>query len=132
MSYNFEGKIALVTGGTSGIGKEIAKQLLINGTKVIINYGHNEENFEKTKQELKKYEEKIQFVKANISQEDEVKKMFENIDQLDYLVNNAGMNIDGLIETMNIEDFRKIVDVNLVGKVITTKYAIPQNMRYHS
>ena len=125
MSYNFEGKIALVTGGTSGIGKEIAKQLLINGAKVIINYGHNEENFEKTKQELKKYEEKIQFVKANISQEDEVKKMFENIDQLDYLVNNAGMNIDGLIETMNIEDFRKIIDVNLVGKVITTKYAIP-------
>lgn len=125
MSYNFEGKIALVTGGTSGIGKEIAKQLLINGAKVIINYGHNEENFEKTKQELKKYEEKIQFVKANISQEDEVKKMFENIDKLDYLVNNAGMNIDGLIETMNIEDFRKIVDVNLVGKVITTKYAIP-------
>lgn len=125
MSYNFEGKVALVTGATSGIGKEIAKQLLISGAKVIINYGHNEENFEKTKQELRKYEEKVQFVKANIAQEDEVKKMFENIDQLDYLVNNAGTNIDGAIETMNIEDFRKIIDVNLVGKVITTKYAIP-------
>ena len=55
MNCDFKNKVALVTGGTSGIGKEIAKQLLINGAKVIINYGHNEENFEKTKQELKKY-----------------------------------------------------------------------------
>lgn len=124
MSYNFEGKVALVTGATSGIGKEIAKQLLISGAKVIINYGHNEENFEKTKQELRKYEEKVQFFKADISQENEIKKMFETIDQLDYLVNNAGTNKDASIEEMNIEDFRKIIDVNLVGKVITTKYAI--------
>ena len=120
-----EGKVALVTGGTSGIGKEIAKQLLISGTKVIINYGKNEENFNKTKQELKEYKEKIQFVKADISKEDEVKEMFLKIDRLDYLVNNAGTNIDGSIEEMNLEAFRRVLDVNLVGKVITTKYAIP-------
>ncbi len=120
-----EGKVALVTGGTSGIGKEIAKQLLISGTRVIINYGKNEENFNKTKQELKEYKEKIQFVKADISKEDEVKEMFLKIDRLDYLVNNAGTNIDGSIEEMNLEAFRRVLDVNLVGKVITTKYAIP-------
>ena len=49
----FDNRVALVTGGTSGIGKEIAKQLLINGGKVIINYGHNEENMKKLKKNLK-------------------------------------------------------------------------------
>ena len=125
MSNNFENKIALITGGTSGIGKEIAKQLLINGAKVIINYGHNEENYKNTKKELEQYRDKVLFIKADISNQDEVIKMFEKIEKLDYLVNNAGTNIDNFIESFNIEDFRKVLDVNLVGKVMCTKYAIP-------
>lgn len=122
---NFENKVALVTGGTSGIGKEIAKQLLLNGAKVIINYAHNEENYEKTKKEFEEYKEKVLFIKADVSNEDEIMKMFENIDSLDYLINNAGTNIDSHIETFNIDDFKKVLDVNLIGKVICTKYAIP-------
>ncbi len=122
---NFENKVALVTGGTSGIGKEIAKQLLINGAKVIINYAHNEGNYEKTKKEFEKYKDKVIYIKADVSNEDEVVKMFEQIEKLDYLINNAGTNIDSYIETFKIEDFRKVLDVNLVGKVICTKHAIP-------
>lgn len=125
MKENFENKVALVTGGTSGIGKEIAKQLVINGAKVIINYGHSQENFENTKQELKQYGEKVVFAKADISNENEVKEMFQKIEKLDYLINNAGTNLDSYIEQMRIEDFKKVLDVNLVGKVICTKYAIP-------
>lgn len=125
MDYDFENKIALVTGATSGIGKEIAKQLLINGAKVIINYAHNEENFEKTKKEFEKYKKRVLFIKADISNEEEVIKMFNQIEKLDFLINNAGTNIDGIIETLDIKDFRKVLDVNLVGKVICTKYAIP-------
>ena len=94
MDYNFLNKTALVTGGTSGIGKEIAKQLLINGAKVIINYGHNEENYEKTKKEFEEYKDKVIFIKADISNEDEVIEMFNKIERLDYLINNAGTNID--------------------------------------
>ena len=120
----FDNKIALVTGGTSGIGKEIAKQLLLNGAKVIINYGHNQENYENTKKELEEYKDKIIFIKADVSNEDEVIKMFNQIDKLDYLINNAGTNIDSYIETFNIDDFRRILDVNLVGKVICTKHAV--------
>lgn len=125
MSYNFENKIALVTGGTSGIGKEIAKQLLIHGAKVIINYGHNQANYENTKKELEQYKDKVLFIKADISKEDEVIKMFEQIERLDYLINNAGTNIDNYIESFDMEDFRKVLDVNLIGKVMCTKYAIP-------
>ena len=124
MNYNFKDKVALVTGGTSGIGKEIAKQLLINEAKVIINYAHNEENYQNTKKEFQRFKDKVLFIKADVSNEDEVKTMFEQIEKLDYLVNNAGTNIDSDIEEFNIEDFRKVLDVNLVGKVICTKHAI--------
>ena len=122
---DFENKVALVTGGTSGIGKEIVKQLLLNGAEVIINYGHNEENYEKTKKEFEKYKEKVTFIKADVSNEYEVTKMFNQIEKLDYLINNAGTNIDSYIETFDIQDFREILNVNLVGKVICTKHAIP-------
>lgn len=125
MNYNLENRVALVTGGTSGIGKEIAKQLLTNGAKVIINYAHNEEKCKQTKKDFAEYKDKVLFIKADVSNEEEVIKMFEQIDKLDYLINNAGTNIDAYIETFNIKDFRKVLDVNLVGKVICTKYSIP-------
>lgn len=125
MEYNFKNKVALVTGGTSGIGKEIAKQLLISGAKVIINYGHNEENFKKTKNKFEIYKENVVFIKADVSKEDEVINMFKQISKLDYLINNAGTNIDSFIETLKVEDFKKVIDVNLIGKVICTKHAIP-------
>lgn len=125
MNYNFKDKVALVTGGTSGIGKEIAKQLLINGAKVIINYAHNEENYKETKNEFEEFKDNVLFIKTDVSNETEVIRMFEQIEKLDYLVNNAGTNIDSYIEDFNIENFRKVLDVNLVGKVICTKHAIP-------
>lgn len=122
---NFENKVALVTGGTSGIGKEIARQLLTRGAKVIINYAHNEENKEITQSEFEEFKDKVIFIKADISNEEEIINMFKQLDKLDYLINNAGTNIDSYIEEFNIEDFRKVLDVNLVGKVICTKHAIP-------
>lgn len=122
---NFENKVALVTGGTSGIGKEIAKQLLRNRAKVIINYSNNEDNYKKTKNEFQEYKDNVLFIKADVSNEDEVMRMFEQIEKLDYLINNAGTNIDSYIEEFNIEDFRRVLDVNLVGKVICTKHAVP-------
>lgn len=79
----------------------------------------------KLKKELEEYKDKAMFIKADVSNEDEVIKMFNKIEKLDYLINNAGTNIDSYIETFEIQDFRKILDVNLVGKVICTKHAIP-------
>ena len=120
-------KVALVTGGTSGIGKEIVKELLDKNCIVITCYHNNEELANKTKEELNN--EDLLVIKCDVSNEDEVIKMFNMIKakygHIDYLVNNAGTFIDNFIKDFNIDDFRKVLDVNLIGKVMCTKYAYP-------
>ena len=123
----YENKIALVTGGTSGIGKEIVKELLDKGCNVITCYHSNEEAAKETEKELNN--EKLLIVKCDVSNENEVIKMFDLIKEkygkLDYLVNCAGTFIDNYIKDFKIGDFKKIIDINLIGKVMCTKYAYP-------
>ena len=125
---NFNDEVILITGATSGIGQGIAKKLLELGAKVIVNYSHNEENANKTKEMFKKYNDKVLFIKADVSKEDDVKEMFEIIKekfgQLDGLVNNAAYDKINSIESLTSEEFRKELDVNLVGRWMCIKYAI--------
>ena len=120
-------KVALVTGGTSGIGKEIVKELLDKGCKVITCYHSNEEAAIKTKEEFNN--DNLYIVKCDISNEEDVINMFNDVKEkygkIDYLVNNAGTFIDNFIKDFVIDDFRKVLDINLVGKVMCTKYAYP-------
>lgn len=123
-----ENKIALVTGGTSGIGKEIVKQLLQLNTIVIVN-NRNEDQMHKTKEEFKAYKDKLLFIKADVSDESQVANMFNEINskygRLDYLVNNAGTNVDETIEKCNLENYMMVVNTNFIGKMLCIKYAIP-------
>ena len=122
-----DNKIALVTGGTSGIGKEIVKELLDKNCVVITCYHNNEDAANKTKDEFNN--DKLLINKCDVSSEDEVIKMFNMIKDkygyIDYLVNNAGTFIDNYIKDFNIEEFKKVIDINLIGKVMCTKYAYP-------
>ena len=96
---------------------------------MFVNYGHSEEMMYEAKKEFKKISNHFKCMKADVSNEKEVYEMFTKINEkfgkLDYLVNNAGTNIDNFIEDLDIDGFRKILNVNLVGKVIITKFAIP-------
>ena len=118
-------KVALVTGGTSGIGKEIVKELLEKECKVITCYHSNEEVAEETKEELNN--DNLLIIKCDVSNEEDVISMFNflisKFGNLDYLVNNAGTFIDNYIKDFKIDDFKKVLDINLIGKVICTKYA---------
>ena len=120
-------KIALVTGGTSGIGKEIVKELLDKGCTVITCYHSNESVAKKTEKEFNS--EKLLIIKCDVSNENDVIKMFDIIKEkygkLDYLVNNAGTFIDNFIKDYDINDFKKVLDINLLGKVMCTKYTYP-------
>lgn len=118
-------KVALVTGGTSGIGKEIVKKLIQKGSKVVTCYSSNEENAKLLESEINS--ENLFILKCDVSNEQEVIKMMNQIQEkfgnLDYLVNNAGTFIDNLIKDFNIDEFKKVLDINLIGKVICTKHS---------
>lgn len=118
-------KVALVTGGTSGIGKEIVKELLDKGCKVATCYSQNDDNANNLKNEINN--DKLLIIKCDVSNETSVIRMINEIKEkfgnLDYLVNNAGTFIDNFIKDFDIKDFRKVLDINLIGKVICTKEA---------
>ena len=119
----------LVTGGTSGIGKEIALELLEEGNEVIITYAHNDEQAQNTQKEFKEKGYSVEVFKADISEEEQVKALFdfakEKFGKLNGLVNNAGTNIDEFVETCSLENYMRVVNTNFIGKMLCSKYAIP-------
>jgi len=125
---NFEGKVALVTGSSRGIGKATIIDFARKNCNVVINYN----NSEKEALELKEYIEKnynvtALVIKADVSNEEEVKNMFDKIlsefGHIDIVVNNAGIAIDTLFEDKTVENFRRTLDVNLIGTFLVSKYA---------
>lgn len=129
MNIDFNNKVILVTGATSGIGRQIAKQLLENNATVIINYGHNEEMVNETMEELSNYKENILLIKTDLSKEKEVDEMFNKISnayrKLDGLVNCAAYDKVLSIEDLTIEEYRHELDVNVVARWQCIKNAIP-------
>ena len=116
---NFKDKVFLITGSTSGIGQGIAKALLEEGAKVVINYAHNEKNAEETNLLLEKYNDITLFVKAYISEEKSVIDMYKKIEdkfkKLDGLVNNAVYDKIFSIEELTVEEYKMLVRDSLVS-----------------
>lgn len=129
MQIDFKDKIILVTGSTSGIGRQIAKQLLETNATVIITYGHNEKLAIETMEELSNYKDNILLIKCDLSKEKEVDEMFNQIsnkyDKLDGLVNCAAYDKILSIENLTIEEYRHELDVNVVARWQCIKNAIP-------
>jgi len=125
---NLENLNALVTGASRGIGASIVEVLASFGCDVIINYNNSEKEAYQLEEYIKnKYNVKVLTIKADVSNETEVKNMIEQIirefGKLDILVNNAGIAIDTLFVDKTKENFQKILDVNLIGTFLVSKYA---------
>ena len=118
-------KNAIVTGGTRGIGREIARTLAQNGANIAINYRKYNEEVESLIEELKSFGVKVVACKCDVSNEEEVinfrKEVKDKFESIDILVNNAGITKDGLIIRMSEKDFDDVIDVNLKGTFNTTK-----------
>lgn len=120
-------KVALITGASRGIGAETARVFAQNNYNVVINYNSSEKEANDLKNELESsYNIKTLTIKCDISNEEEVKNMVEKtvstFGTIDVLVNNAGIAIDTLFEDKTVENFRRTLDVNLIGTFLVSKY----------
>ena len=127
-----ENKVAVITGGTRGIGKAIAKIFAQNGYNLVINYVSENTDIESLEKEIKNNNE-ILFVRANVSKFDEaenlIKNAIEKFGKIDVLVNNAGITRDNLILRMKEEDFDSVIATNLKGTFNVTKNAVSYMMK---
>ncbi len=124
---SLEGKRALVTGGSRGIGKAIALELAQAGAEVIVGYRSGAEEAEAVAEEAGG-----RAIQADVSAADEAARLVEEAGELDILVNNAGLTRDGLIARMPDEDWRTVVDTNLGGVFYTCRAAARGMMRRRS
>ncbi len=126
-------KVALITGGTRGIGRQIAVTLAKEGYDIAVNYITLNDEVENTKKEVEKAGVKCITVCGDVSKFDDsenmVKEVVNEFGRIDVLVNNAGITKDMLIMRMKREDFESVIDVNLVGTFNVTKNVVPYMMK---
>lgn len=122
-----QGKVAVITGGSKGIGKAIAIKLAKLGANIVINYRNSMDAVEDTLKELEGIGVKAIAVKGDISNfndaERVIKSAVDNFHSIDILVNNAGITADSLILRMKEEDFDKVIEVNLKGAFNCIRHA---------
>lgn len=119
--------VALVTGSNRGIGRSCIIEFAKSGIDVVINYCHHEDEALELEEYIKSnYDVRVMVVKCDVSKEDEVEEMVntivDNFGHIDILVNNASVCRDSLLLDKSIRDFRRILDVNLIGTYLCSKY----------
>jgi 3-oxoacyl-[acyl-carrier protein] reductase len=126
--FDFSEQIAIVTGGTRGIGRAISEAFLKSGAKVIVTYNSNNEQAEQFIKENETFRSRIDLQKFDVSNYDQVELFYGYIDKqydsIDILVNNAGIRSDSILGTMSKENWHVVIDVNLTGTFYMSKFAV--------
>lgn len=131
-----EEQVAIVTGGSRGIGKAVCERFAKEGIHLVLNYTSNEEAANKAKEEFENEGVKVLLVKGDISKEDTVERLFAEAltitGRIDILVNNAGITRDNLLIRMKEEEFDQVISTNLRGTFLCMKAAakIMMKQRY--
>ncbi len=129
---DFKNKVVIVTGGSSGIGKEVAREFLQQGASITIS-ARNEEQLHQTAEELRKQGGDVLAVQGDVSIEKDCERLInETLDRygrIDVLVNNAGISMRALFADVNLNVIRQVMDINFWGTVYCTKYALPSLLK---
>ena len=126
------GKVVIITGGSSGIGKALAAEFGMRGSRVMIT-GRNGYNLEKAVNELSAKGVDVIGFRGDVGIEDDNRRMaeeaIERFGTIDILVNNAGISMRALFEEADMDVVRKVMDTNFFGTVYATKYCMPEIIR---
>ena len=124
-----EGKVAIVTGGTRGIGRAIALDLAANGADVALNYRKSQDLAAELAGTIRRMGRRALVVQADVAGFDDaqamVKQVLDEFGRLDILINNAGMNWDGVVWKMTEEQWDRVIEVDLKGTFNYTRAATP-------
>ena len=124
----FQGKVAIVTGASSGIGKALAYELARQGAKLVV-AARNSEKLTGIAQDLENKGTEVLVVRTDVTQEADCKalieKAYQRFGRIDILINNAGISMRAILEDLDCSVLRQVMDVNFWGTVYCTKYALP-------
>lgn len=130
---SLKGQAALVTGSDSGIGKGVALELAKAGAKLVINYAHNHDAANEVVNEIKSLGGEAYPCCADVSNEDEVKSMFQDMFRqygtIDILVNNSGLQKDSKFVDMTLDQWNTVIGVNLTGQFLCAREAAKEFIR---
>lgn len=133
MKKKLEGQVAIVTGGSSGIGAGVAKALAEAGAVVVVNYSSGQDRAEEVLKEIKQAGGDGFTIKADVSKEADVVAMFQETIKrygtVDILVANSGLQKDSKFHEMTLDEWNRVIGINLTGQFLCCREAIKEFMR---
>ena len=133
---SLDGAVVVVTGASRGLGRAIAEELGSGGAKVVINYSSSKEPAEEAAESISSNGGEAIVVQADVSDPEQAQKLIdetvEKFGRVDVLVNNAGINIDKTLKKLSVEDWDKVIQVDLNSAFYTVHAALPHMMEQGS
>ncbi len=128
MSKKLEGKVAIVTGGSKGIGAAIAEELAEEGASVVVNYSTSKDKAEDVVQSIKRKGGRSVAIQADLTNQKEIRYLFSETEKifgkLDILINNAGFYEFAPLEKITVEHYHKHFNLNVLGVLLTCQTAV--------
>ncbi len=129
---SLEGAVAVITGASRGLGRAIAEELGSGGAKVVVNYSSSKKPAEELVEQITQNGAEAVAIQADVSDPEQAQRLVdeavERFGRIDILVNNAGINIDRTLKKLSVEDWNKVIQVDLNSCYYTVHAALPHMM----